>query len=143
MRSSKLLVTLFALLSGCAASDNPSDGGFFNGVKAISDGTYDARIAAQEQSVADAQARNARLAATQTSLAAQIGAAENELAKLKFTLLQQKNSIGGLSVATTARIDSILNANPTGNNPSAKLAALQNTIAQARALSGELASLSG
>ena len=143
MRYKILLAAGTALLAGCATSEDPSEGGFFSGVAAISEGTYGARVAEREQEVASAEAQNSQLAATQRSLVAQISAAETELAKLKFTLLQQKNSIGGLSVATISRIDSVLNANPTGTTNSAKLAALQRTIAEARALSAELAVLAG
>lgn len=143
MRYTILMAAGTALFTGCTISEDPSEGGFFSGVAAISEGTYDARVAEREQEVADAEARNAQLAATQQSFVAQIAAAESELAKLKFTLWQQKNSIGGLSIATTARIDSILNSNPTGGTNSLKLAALQKTIAEARALSAELAVLAG
>lgn len=132
-----------ALIAGCATSTDPADGGFFNGVAGITSGAYERQIAEQEQQVADARARNERLAAQQSALQAQIRAAEAELAKLKFKLLQQRNSISGLSSADTARIDAILNANPTGRTDAQKLAALQKTIADARALSAELAQLAG
>ena len=141
MRHKYWLAVGSAVLGACTTSTDPADGGFFGGVSAIADGTYSDQVAAQEAEVADAQARNAQLAAQQQSLAAQIDAAEAELVKLKFTLLQQRNSIGGLSVATKARIAIILNARPAGNTNAARLQALQKTIADARELSAELAAL--
>ncbi len=131
------------LIAGCATSTDPAEGGFFNGVAGIASGAYERQIAEQEQQVADARARNDRLAAQQSALQAQIKAAEAELARLKFKLLQQRNAISGLSPARAARIDAILNANPTGRTDAQKLAALQKTIADARALSAELAQLAG
>jgi len=143
MRFTILTLAGATALAACTTSTDPGQGGFFNGVAAISSGAYDDRITAGEQQVAAAEARNANLSAQQQALRAQVQAAENELAKLKFKLLQQKNSISGLSSADTARIDAILNANPSGNSDAAKLAALQQTIANARALSAELARMAG
>lgn len=129
------------LLSACVSSSDPADGGFFNGVQGISSGSYDARIDEREQAVVESQSRNTDLRAEQASLQAQIKASESELAKLKFTILQQKNATSGMDPQTSARVNAVLNAKPTGSTDQAKLAALQKTISDAKALSAELAKL--
>ncbi|RLJ98510.1 hypothetical protein [Ruegeria conchae] len=124
------------LLAGCQTTTDPADGGFFAGVSGITTGAYDDRIAAAEGDVATAEARN-------EALAAQIRNSESELAQLKLNILQRRDAIGGDDAATAARIDRVLNDAPTGATPDAKLAALQKSIAEARALSADLAKLSG
>lgn len=129
------------LLSACVTSENPADGGFFNGVQGVASGGYDERIDDREVAVATSQSQNEALRVEQANLQAQIRASESELAKLKFTILQQKNSVAGLDAQTTARVNAVLNASPSGSTDQAKLAALQKTIADAKALSADLAKL--
>ncbi|MEY8098730.1 hypothetical protein AB9F29_15095 [Falsihalocynthiibacter sp. S25ZX9] len=129
------------LLSACVSSSDPADGGFFNGVQGISSGGYDARIDEREQAVVASQSRNSDLRAEEANLQAQIKASESDLAKLKFTILQQKNALSGMDPQTSARVNAVLNAKPTGATDQSKLAALQKTISDAKALSAELAKL--
>lgn len=138
-----LIAASVAALSGCVTSDDPGEGGFFNGVSGISSGRYEEQIAAQEADVAAAEARNASLAQDQARLSAQIKAAESELAKLRFKILQQKTAVGSTDPATEARVQRVLNSSPSGRTDAEKLAALQKTIADAKALSADLAKLSG
>ena len=138
-----LIAASVAALSGCVTSDYPAEGGFFNGVSGISSGRYEEQIAAQEADVAAAEARNASLAQDQARLSAQIKAAESELAKLRFKILQQKTAVGSTDPATEARVQRVLNSSPSGRTDAEKLAALQKTIADAKALSADLAKLSG
>lgn len=136
-RNVKRLVPLTALaLTACQTTTDPAEGGFFSGVSGIATGAYDDRIDAAESDVAAAEARN-------EALAAQLRASETELAQLKLKILQQRDAIGGGDATTAARIDRVLNSNPTGATPEAKLAALQRGISEARALSADLAKLSG
>ncbi len=129
------LLSLVAL-SACQTTTDPAEGGFFSGVSGIATGAYDQRIETAEADVASAQARN-------DALAAQLRSSETELAQLKLKILQQRNAIGGADAATAARIDKVLNETPGGATPEAKLAALQRSISEARALSADLAKLSG
>ncbi len=124
------------LLAACQTTTDPADGGFFAGVSGIATGAYDDRIEAAEGDVATAQARN-------DALAAQIRSSESELAQLKLKILQQRDAIGGGDPATAARIDRVLNAKPQGTTAEAQLQALQRSISEARALSADLARLSG
>ena len=94
-------------------------------------------------SVAEAEARNEALSAEQARLSAQISSARSELAKLKLRILNQRNAAGSVDAQTDARVQSVLNAQPTGRTQSEQLAALQKTIADAKALSADLAKLSG
>ncbi|MFA3920352.1 hypothetical protein [Ruegeria hyattellae] len=128
-------LTLLAF-AGCQTTTDPAEGGFFNGVSGIATGAYDDRIDAAEADVASAQTRN-------DALAAQIRGRESELAQLKLKILQQRDGLGGTDPATAQRIDRVLNSNPTGSTDAEKLASLQRSIADAKALSADLARLSG
>lgn len=131
------------LVAACVTSEAPVDGRFFNGVDGLTSGGYDDRIDEHERAVAASTTRAADLKAQQRALQAQISSSESELAKLKFTILQQKNAIGTLDTHTKARVDAVLNASPSGSSDQAKLAALQKTISDAKALSADLARLAG
>lgn len=123
-------------LAGCMTSEDPADGGFFNGVSGIATGSYQAQIDADEAQIEASRVRNAELAA-------QIRGAESELARLKVTILNQRNALGNTDRATSNRINAVLVSEPTGRTDAARLAALQQSIADARALSQDLAQLSG
>lgn len=124
------------LAAACQTTTDPADGGFFAGVSGIASGSYDDRIDTAEADVAAAQTRN-------DALAAQIRGRESELAQLKLQILQQRDAVGTTDAATAARIDRVLNSTPTGSTQQARLAALQRSIQDARALSADLARLSG
>ena len=123
-------------LAACTTSVDPAEGGFFNGVSGIASGSYQNQIDADEAQVEASRERNA-------NLAAQIQSAESELARLKVTIVNQRNALGNTDAATSNRINAVLVSKPTGNTDSARLAALQQSIADARALSQDLAKLSG
>lgn len=132
-----VLVLACAGLAGCmTTSTDPADGGFFNGVSGITSGTYQSQIEADEARIEASRARNAELAA-------QIEGAESELARLKVAIVNQRNALGATDAATTNRINTVLTSQPTGSTDAARLAALQRSIADARALSQDLAKLSG
>ncbi|WP_372572713.1 hypothetical protein [Ruegeria jejuensis] len=131
-----LLALPLLALAGCQTTTDPAEGGFFNGVSGIATGAYDDRVDAAEADVASAQARN-------DALAAQIRSSESELAQLKLQILQQRDALGGTDPATAQRIDRVLNSSPSGSTDAAKLAALQRSIADAKALSADLVWLSG
>ena len=142
MRVTAPLICSAFLLTGCVTSEDPSEGGFFNGVSGITSGTYDQRVEEREADVADATARNEALAAEQARLSAQIQSAEGELARLKLRILNQKTALGATDARTEARVQAVLNAKPSGQTQADQLAALQKTIADAKALSADLAKLS-
>ena len=143
------LVSLVAL-SGCVTTDDPSEGGFFEGVSGIASGSYEAGIDAQQDGVAAAEARNVALGAEQgqvagdlVSVRAEIAALERDMTRLKFDILQKKNALGLLPPALDARVQATLSAtSPTGSD-SSRLAALRRSVANARALSAELTQLAG
>jgi hypothetical protein len=131
------------LVAACAISEDPAEGGFFNGVDGLASGGYVERIDEREQAVAASTSRNADLRAQQQALQAQITASESELANLKITILQQKNAIGNLDAQTKARVNAVLNARSGGSTDQVRLAALQKTISDAKILSADLARLAG
>ncbi|WP_299729363.1 hypothetical protein [uncultured Tateyamaria sp.] len=130
------VLVAFGGLSACmTTSTDPADGGFFNGVSGITTGTYQSQIDADEAQIEASRVRNA-------NLAAQIQSSESELARLKVQIVNQRNALGRTDTATSNRINAVLVAQPTGNTDAARLAALQQSIADARALSQDLAKLS-
>lgn len=143
MRNSLVLLATAALLSACETTGDPADGGFFAGVSGISGGGYQDRVDERESAVAAAETQNTALTREQATVAAEIERLRAELAKLKFTILQQKTNLGPLDAATTSRINATLNASPSGGTNTARLAALRKAVADARALSEDLAQLSG
>lgn len=130
------LYLVVGLLAACQTTTDPAEGGFFNGVSGIATGAYDDRIDTAEADVAGAQARN-------DALAAQIRGQESELAQLKLKILGQRDALGPTDAATARRIDTVLNSAPSGRNDQERLAALQRSISEAKALSADLARLSG
>lgn len=131
-------------LAGCGApSDDPAEGGFFNGVRGITSGTYDARVAEREQAVSTAEARNEALSAQQGDLAARIAATKSSLAQARFTLLQQRDARPNMSPGMRSRVDAALSAQPGGATEAEQLANLQRILAETRALSSDLARLAG
>lgn len=135
-RMYRLPVLLSLTLTACQTTTDPADGGFIAGVSGIATGSYDQRIQAAETDLAAAQTRN-------DALAAQIRSSESELAQLKLTILQQRDTLGGIDAATADRVDRVLNSSPSGATSAAQLEALQRSISEARALSADLAQLSG
>ena len=115
---------------------DPAEGGFFAGVSGITSGSYDARVDAAEADVDAARARN-------TELEAQIRRSETELSQLKLRILRQRNAMASADPGTSRRIDQVLRSQPTGDTQSARLASLRQAIGDARALSADLARLSG
>lgn len=145
MLSRRLAVACaLAAVSGCVAtSDDPAEGGFFNGVRGISSGSYDGRVAERQQAVAAAEVRNAALSAEQGALAAQIDATKQSLAQARFELLRQRDANPNLASDTRARVDAVLRARPGGATDAEQLESLQRLLAETRALSQDLAGLAG
>jgi len=110
-RHSAIGLALVLLVGACVTpSDDPAKGGFFSGMKNLSDGTYDRRLQQREKALQDEQDQNIRnqrqverVAAQRDAMAAQRSAAEarsaslqRELASLKAKLRQSKKETGGL-----------------------------------------------
>lgn len=130
--------------AGCMSdSDDPAEGGFFNGVRGIASGGYEARVTEREQAVAAAQTRNQALGQEQAELAAQIEATKRNLAQARLTLLSQRDANSNLDSGTRARVDAVLRAQPGGSTDAEQLSDLQRILAETRALSRDLSQLSG
>lgn len=148
-----LIPAAFALLAGCATSDDPAAGGFFNGVSGLAGGGYQGRVDERQADVDSEQARAAALAAQQSSVAAQtasvgvqIDQLRDELTRLRIQIANQQSELRSAGVAIPAsmvtRVNAVVNASPGGGNDAERLANLQAAIANARALSADLARLS-
>lgn len=149
-----LIISAAALaLAGCTTSDDPAAGGFLNGVAGVAGGGYQTRLDDRQGDVDAEQARAAALAAQQSGVAAQtasvgaqIDALRDELTRLRIQIANQQAALRGAGVAIPAslsgRVTTVVNASPGGANDAARLANLQRAVADARALSAELARLS-
>ena len=131
-------------VAACASeSDDPAEGGFFNGIRGVTSGTYDARVAEREQAVETARESNRSLAAEQGEIAERLAATKGALARARLTLLQQRDAASGLDAGTRQRVDSVLRAQASAGSDAQQLEDLQRILAETRALSRELAQLSG
>lgn len=141
------------LVAGCATSDDPAAGGFFNGVSGLSSGTYQDRVDERQGDVETEQARAAALSTQQASVAAQsasvaeqIAALRAQLTQLRIQIANQQAQLRSAGVAIPAsintRVNAVVNASPGGASDAERLANLQAAIADARALSADLARLS-
>lgn len=138
-----LACTLVAV-SGCVAtSDDPAEGGFFNGIRGISSGSYEGRVSERQRAVATAEVRNAALSAEQSDLAARIDATKRSLAQARVMLLRQRDANPNLDSDTRVRVDAVLRAQPGGATDIEQLESLQRLLAETRALSEDLAELAG
>lgn len=130
----KSSVIMALLLSACVSSQDPADGGFFNGVNGLAGGGYQARVDEREENLANAQARNAELTG-------QLAALRGQHSNLKSEIVQKRAALRAKGVKLTAAserdVQEVISANPQS------AAALRRAIADARALSAELTRLSG
>jgi chromosome segregation ATPase len=103
MRGAALLLLLPLALAACQGTQDPSRAGFFDGVRNLSDGTYDRRREARETTLAARQAD--ALEARATALSAERGAAtaaarrqdaERRMARLAGDLRQDQARIADL-----------------------------------------------
>ena len=138
MRLLKALPLLVVM--ACVDSSDPADGGFFNGVAGVSNGTYDARINERETALAAAQNRNAALNAEIASLQGQLDAAKAQLARERSRLRAQGAS---LPTGTENKVNAALTRVPAGSTPEEQAASLRQAIADARELSEALSKMSG
>jgi len=126
-------------LAACAASDDPADGGFANAVVGIAGGGYENRIETREAEVAASELRGAELTAELATL-------RDEHESLKDQIIQQRANLRSdgvrLSRETEARVQQAILSDPSQADPSARAAALQRAIGDARQLSEQLAALS-
>lgn len=86
---------LIALLSACATSTNPSEGGFFGGVQGLSSGEYDRRIE-------DRQQRLDRLRSDKKSLDDEGRQLSKSEKKLKSQVAAEKRKVNQLNKDTEA-----------------------------------------
>jgi len=150
---SLLMCATLALVAGCSTSDDPAAGGFLNGVSGLASGGYQTRVDERQSDVDTEQSRAASLAGQQSAVAAQtasvgaqIDSLRDELTRLRIQIANQQAELRGSGVAIPAslntRVNSTVNGSPGGANDAERLANLQRAIADARALSAELARLS-
>ncbi len=101
-RRRPLCLAAALLLGACnATTDDPAKGGFFSGLKGLSEGTYDRRLQERERSLQDEEDANLRsqrqaqrVAAQRDAVAAQRNAAEARSAALRKELGGLKARLG-------------------------------------------------
>lgn len=130
----KPFIIMALLLSACVTSEDPADGGFFNGVNGLAGGGYQARVDEREENLANAQARNSQLTDQHAAL-------RGQHSNLKSEIVQKRAALRAKGVKLTAAserdVQDVISDNPQS------AAALRRAIADARALSAELTRLSG
>jgi hypothetical protein len=130
---------LILTLGACVDSADPAAGGLSNAVVGLAGGGYDERIDERESGVAVAQAQG-------EALDAQLAALQGQHLALKDRIIQQRAALraGGvrLSPDSEGKIQTVLLSSPSQSDPNVRAAALQRAIADARALSEQLAALS-
>ncbi|TPE46579.1 hypothetical protein [Amaricoccus solimangrovi] len=127
-------------LAACATSDDPAQGGFFNGIAGLVGGGYDARIDAREQAVAESEAEGA-------ALSGELARLESEHAALRRRIAAQESGLRARGVALppdiAARSEAAGAIAPPDASEDDQVTALRRSIAEMRALSDELAALDG
>ncbi len=152
MKKATMGTALALGLSACTVSEDPADGGFLSGVVGIAGGGYEQRVADSEFALAQAQAQaqatqsqQQQSAAQSEELAAQISQLRAEFIALQQSLsakIAQLNAAGKTVDQTLlARVNTVVAASPGGSNDAQRLASLQAAIADARALSAQLAQI--
>lgn len=144
------------LLSACQTTTDPAQGGFVNGVSALSSGAYDQRIQARKGELSSLQQANARLEAinrdqnrSRAALRRQIGTAEQEYEQVnaevsslqaRLTQLKAQGQQGAKINSTQSRLNSLQGqANSIGSTGSqAEAARLAKITAEIRALQSSL-----
>ena len=132
LNSPLLLIATLVTTAGCVTSEDPADGGFYNGIAGATDGTYDARVAEREKEVSDAETRNAELTNQLAALRAEHNSVKNELIQKRSKL---RASGVKLSANSEKQIQAALQSSPQ------KVASLSKAIADARKLSEQLSAL--
>lgn len=130
----KPIIATVLILSACATSDDPADGGFFNGINGLAGGGYQARVDEQKQGLANDQTRNAELSGQLAALRGQHSSVKSEIIQKRAALRAKGVK---LSAASEREVQQVISTNPQS------AAALRRAIADARALSAELTRLSG
>ncbi len=132
----RLAALALASLGACApVSDDPAQGGFFNGVAGLAGGGYEARVGEREQAVVGAQA-------DQAALTAELAALQGEHAALKNRIVQQRAALRAAGVRLTPETEGRIQA-AVAAQPGDRVADLERAIAEARTLSEQLAGLAG
>ncbi|WP_069299852.1 hypothetical protein [Neptunicoccus sediminis] len=122
------------ILAGCVTSEDPGDGGFFNGVAGASYGTYERRVASRQAAVDSAQAENARLAGELARLRM-----EHSRAKSDLIAARANAQTAGVRLSATqeGQVAAALRADP------ARVESLSKAIADARRLTESIKGLAG
>ncbi|MBL4805938.1 MAG: hypothetical protein JKY31_01460 [Rhodobacteraceae bacterium] len=152
MKKSLIVLAVFSL-SACSVSQDPADGGFLSGLVGVGGGGYQDRVDEGQAALEEDQAQAAVLQAQQQRAYARSAAMATEIEQLRAKHTQWRVTISNqvaelrssgavMSPFIMARVNAVVNTSPSGSNDAARLAALQTAIADARALSADLAALS-
>ena len=114
-------------LAACVTSENPADGGFFNGVSGLGQGTYQARIDTRNRELSSLQSANERLLAVQERQNAEAAALSHDLASLQA----RYNTVSGDIDTLSARL---ANLNASGASVGSQMTRLQAIRSQRSAL---------
>lgn len=153
MKRILLLGASAVALSACEVSQDPADGGFLSGVVGVAGGGYQGRVDERQAALDAEQARAGQLAGeqqqvaiTSANIAAELTRLRSEHTALRQRISQQLSALQSAGVAVNptlaTQVRAAVNESPSGRTDAERLAALQAAIANARALSADLARLS-
>lgn len=106
LRAGVCVVALSFALVGCSTNDDPAKGGFFSGVKNLTDGTYSQRVDERKKTLEDAQDQNTqqqrsldRTNSERDAVAAQRTASETKLATMNKDLAAIRKKLASANSA--------------------------------------------
>lgn len=85
-----LVILSIVLLTGCATTDDPREGGFFGGVHGISSGAYERRAQEREENLA-------KMRAVQKDLEAETANLDEQRSQRQMVLNQEKSKLATLN----------------------------------------------
>ena len=132
MNTERLMIVITAglAMTACAASPDPAEGGFFNGISGLAGGGYEQRIEERETSLASANQQQSALQARAAELAAQQAEVDRQLASARSRLSSLQSQVADLKRRLAA----------SGESPDSatfkKLLAAEGQISEASARAG-------
>lgn len=127
-----LALVLALAVSGCASSEDPAQGGFFSGMKNLSDGTYQNRVDQRQKALEDEQDKNIqqsrsaeRLAAQSADVKAQRDAAEAKYSELQRSLTATRSKLAAAEKANSKKKTEVASLNRQINSLEKKIKLLQ------------------
>lgn len=123
-----LVMLAIVSVTGCATSTDPSEGGFFNGVSALSSGAYEQRVTRQEAQLGALQAQTGQLQARASELQGEQAQNAQALTKLEQDVAGLEASLKQLTDKLTSYSEAAVTDREKFGALSGKVASLTNSL---------------